>query len=93
MTTDHQEIADRVAAIIIERLELEGLTPATLDPDAVLFAPPEGGGLGLDSIASLEIIAGLADAFDLPFDDVGRDDFISVRSLAAYIARKRGGAA
>lgn len=90
---DHAETARRVAEVIIERLELEDYTPESFPRDAVLFAPPEGGGLGFDSIASLEIIAGLADTFELPFDDVKREDFMSVDSLAAYIVRHKPGSA
>lgn len=93
MTADHPDLAARVAATIIDRLQLEGFTPETFPRDAVLFAPPEGGGLGFDSIASLEIMSGLADTFDLPFDDVAREDFMSVDTLAAYVGRRLGGGA
>ncbi len=82
-------IADRIVEQIIERLELEDYTVDDFPRDAVLFAPPEGGGLGFDSIASLEIIAGLADEFDLPFDNMAREDFMNVDSLARYVAREQ----
>jgi acyl carrier protein len=82
-------IAGRIVEQIIERLELEDFTVDDFPRDAVLFAPPEGGGLGFDSIASLEIIAGLADEFDLPFDNMAREDFMSVDSLARYVAREQ----
>lgn len=87
---DHATIADRIVDVIIERLALEDLTRETFPRDAVLFAPPEGGGLGFDSIASLEIVSGLSDAFDLPFDDIRRDDFTSVTSLARYVGARLG---
>lgn len=87
---DHTTIADRIVGVIIERLELEDFTSETFPRDAVLFAPPEGGGLGFDSIASLEIVSGLSDAFDLPFDDIRRDDFTSVDALAAYVGKRLG---
>jgi len=82
------KIAARIVEQIIERLELEDFTVDDFPRDAVLFAPPEDGGLGFDSIASLEIIAGLADEFDLPFDNMAREDFMSVDSLARYVARE-----
>lgn len=82
-------IAGRIVEQIIERLELEDFTVDDFPRDAVLFAPPEGGGLGFDSIASLEIIAGLADEFDLPFDNMDREDFMNVDSLARYVAREQ----
>jgi acyl carrier protein len=87
---DHAAITDRIVGVIIERLALEDFTSETFPRDAVLFAPPEGGGLGFDSIASLEIVSGLSDAFDLPFDDIRRDDFTSVTTLAAYVGKRLG---
>jgi acyl carrier protein len=81
-------VADRIAQVIVSRLELESYTAETLPRDAILFAPPESQGLDLDSIASLEIISGLSDEFDLPFDDVQRDDMMSVNTLAAYVTRQ-----
>jgi acyl carrier protein len=40
-----------VATLIIDTLNLEGVTPADIDPEAALFRE----GLGLDSIDALEI--------------------------------------
>jgi len=85
-------IAVRVAEIIIEALELEDYTPEAFPTSTILFAPAEAGGLDLDSVASLEIIACLADEFDLPFDDVTREDLTSVDTLAAYIEKRGAGA-
>lgn len=78
-----------VAGIIIRCLDLSEYTPETFPLDALLFGPGEQGGLELDSIASLEIISNLSDHYGLPFDDLTRDDMMSVNSIAAYIARKK----
>lgn len=78
-------VSHRIAEIIIERLELEQFTADDLPRDAILFATEEDGGLDLDSIASLEIVAALSDEYELDFDDVDRDHFMSVNTLAAYI--------
>lgn len=83
-------LEQRVAEIIIGALDLEDVSPETLPKDAILFAPVEHGGLGLDSIASLEVISALSNEFDLPFDDVSRDDVASVQALAAYIVKAQG---
>ncbi|MBK9260251.1 MAG: acyl carrier protein [Polyangiaceae bacterium] len=82
-------LPEHIAKIIIERLELEGFDAQTFPKDMLLFAPDEHGGLGLDSLASLEIIAGLSTEFSLPFDDVAEDDFHTVNTLAAYVERKK----
>jgi acyl carrier protein len=80
-------LAERVTRIIVERLELEGFALANLGPDVVLFAPEGEGGAGLDSLAALEIVAALSDEFDLPFDDVEREDVMSVATLVQYLER------
>lgn len=85
MTADIQTVQRRVAELIIERLELEQFTPDTLPYDAIMFATEEEGGLDLDSIASLEIVAALSDEYGLDFDDVDREHFMSVNTLSAYI--------
>ena len=86
MTTN--ELKQQIAAAIVERLELEDHDAATFPMDAILFGPAEHGGLELDSIASLEIIAVLSDKYDLPFDDITRDEMMSVDSISEYIERK-----
>jgi acyl carrier protein len=81
-------LAAQIAAIIHQRLELPG-EPATLAPTRPLFVPAEHGGLGIDSIAALEVIAALSDHFDLPFDDVADSDLFCIAALAAYVERHR----
>lgn len=84
---DTRDIQQRIIATLIERLELEDFTEEDFPTEVLLFADEEHGGLEFDSIASLEIAAGLADEFDLDLDDIKRDDFLTVKSLTAYIAR------
>ena len=76
------DLERRIAAIIIARLELERPAPDDLPFDAPLFGPgPDG--LGLDSLAGLEIMSGVSEAFGDPFNDVERADLVTVRALAA----------
>jgi acyl carrier protein len=84
------DLRHRIAGIVIRRLEFEGFTPETFPQGDVLFAPLDGGGLGLDSLASLEIIAGLSSELGLPFDDVSDADLRSTTALAAYVERCGG---
>lgn len=83
------DLPREVAALVIRCLDLSDFTPETFPLDALLFGPAEQGGLEFDSIASLEIISNLSDHYGLPFDDLTRDDMMSVNSIAAYIARKK----
>ncbi len=84
------DLETRIAAVIIARLELEGRKPEEFPPDMPLFAPPPDG-LGLDSLAGLEIMSGVSEAFGDPFEDVERADLTSVRTLATYVRRKGKG--
>lgn len=81
------DLHERVARIVVERLELEDFTAATLPRDALLFGPAQVGGLELDSIAALEIVAGLSEAFDHPFEDLARDDLMTIDAVVDYIRR------
>ncbi|HET9955753.1 MAG TPA: phosphopantetheine-binding protein [Polyangiaceae bacterium] len=93
MTTENiSQLAERVAQVIIDRLELDEFNAQTFPKDAILFAKANQGGLGFDSIGSLEIAAGLSDAFNLDLDDASESDFTSVNTLARYIARNLAGA-
>ncbi|HYL34631.1 MAG TPA: acyl carrier protein [Bryobacteraceae bacterium] len=70
-----------IVAIILERL---ALPIESIRSDTPLFASADGG-LELDSLASLDILAGLSDRFDLPFDDIEAKDFQTVSTLAQYL--------
>ena len=79
-TTAETELAE----LIITAVNLEGVNPADLDPEAPLF----GAGLGLDSIDALEIALEVSRRYGLQLrsDDAdNRRIFASLRSLAAYI--------
>ena len=77
------EIVSRLQILIIERLNLEGMTPEQLDPAAPLF----GEGLGLDSIDSIELIVLIDREYGVKINDPkeGREIFKSVRTMAEYV--------
>ena len=72
---------------LIERLNLEGMTPEELDADMPLF----GEGLGLDSIDALEIIVLIDKNYGIKITDPkeGRKIFHTIRSIAEYIDEQR----
>jgi acyl carrier protein len=77
-----------LAELIVTALNLEGVTPAEIDPEAPLFKA----GLGLDSIDALELALEISKryGFQLRSDDENNVRiFSSLRSLAAHIAANR----
>lgn len=73
--------------ILIERLELEDVTPEDIADDAPLF----GEGLGLDSVEALDVVAGLQAEFGIKLQGASpeslRQDFYSVSTLASFVHR------
>jgi acyl carrier protein len=84
-----QSPAEReLAELIVAALNLEGVTPADIDPLAPLFKT----GLGLDSIDALELALEISKryGFQLRSDDENNVRiFSSLRSLAQHIAQHR----
>ncbi len=77
-----------VADLIIENLNLEGVTPDAIDPEAPLFEE----GLQLDSIDALELALVVSGqyGFQLRADDSDNTRiFASLRELSAHIGAKR----
>lgn len=80
---DNGDLHTRVKRLIIERLQLEGMTPADIDNAAPLF----GDGLGLDSIDALELVIGIEKEFGVRIqdEDVGSKAFASVNALVDFL--------
>lgn len=80
------KLESTIQQTIVECLEMPP-SMQQIELDAPLFGPKREGGLELDSLASLEIIAALSDRFDLPLDDVEPNDFRTISALADYLRR------
>jgi acyl carrier protein len=77
-----------LASMIVEVLNLPGVTPPQIAPDAPLF----GDGLGLDSIDALEIAVTIAQRYGVHLraeDENTRQIFANLRSLSAHVAEHR----
>jgi acyl carrier protein len=76
----------RVKQLIIDKLQLEGMTPGQIEDGAPLF----GDGLGLDSIDALELVIGIEKTFGVRIqdEDVGAKAFASVDSLVEFLRSK-----
>ncbi len=77
-----------LAELLVESLNLDGVDPAGIDPEAPLF----GAGLGLDSIDALELALAISKkyGFQLRSDnDDNRRIFASLRALSAHVEQHR----
>ncbi len=77
-----------IKKLIIQTLNLDGVTPESIDPTAPLFVD----GLGLDSIDALELAMALRQKYGVRTtadDAANRKIFSSVRSLAEFVASNR----
>ena len=75
-------IEHRVKQVIIRTLSLE-VNAEEIDDEDALF----GGGLGLNSMATIEIIVGLEEEFgiEVPDEDLRMELFDSVQTMADYV--------
>lgn len=79
-----EELIPKVKQMIIDSLRIEGMSPEEIETDAPLF----GEGLGLDSIDALQLVVAMEKEFGVVVPDAatGTTVFVSVRSMAGYIA-------
>lgn len=78
MDAKQREIADKIKNILVENLRLP---EEDLTDDAKLF----GDDIGLDSVDSLEIIAGMNLLFGVSLMGVNDGVFADIRTLSEYI--------
>ncbi len=72
------EVAAKIKAMLIENLRIP---EEILEDDSELF----GGDIGLDSVDSLEIIAGIDDMFGVNMTGVDKTNFRDINALANYV--------
>jgi len=72
--------------LIIDSLQLEGVTPEMIADDQPLF----GGGLGLDSVDALELIVAVEKRLGVKLraHEFGRDAFSSTSAMFRFIERR-----
>ena len=92
---DEAAVREDLKRLIVESLNLEGLTPDRIGDETPLF----GEGLGLDSVDALELVLAIEREYGLEIQphEVDRAVFTCVKSLGGFVARRlaesNGGAA
>ena len=81
-TETEPEVEDQIKQIIVEKLGLE-IDPQEIGDEDKLF----GGGVGLNSMATIEIIVGIEKHFgvQVPDEDLRVELFDSVRTMSDYV--------
>ena len=82
------EAERELAELLVESLNLEGVEPASIDPEAALF----NDGLGLDSIDALELSLAVGKRYGVQLRAEGEDNrriFASLRALSAHVEANR----
>ncbi|MCI5578231.1 MAG: acyl carrier protein [Oscillospiraceae bacterium] len=80
---NHEEICAKIKDMLVENLRI----PADeLENDSELF----GDDIGLDSIDSIEIIAGIDSLFGVQMTGAAREHFQTIETLAKYVESHKG---
>jgi acyl carrier protein len=77
-----------LAELLVESLNLDGVAPAEIDPEAPLF----GAGLGLDSIDALELSLAISKQYGFQLRSDNEDNrriFGSLRTLSAHVEQHK----
>jgi len=80
------EIEGKIKEILISELEIKPSVLATCDSSTPLL----GKGIGLDSVETLSLVAGIEKEFDIQIDDddLKVDLFKNIGTLAEYVLKK-----
>ncbi len=84
MTNDINQTITRIAAIIINELKLEDVTPETFDADLDLVDE-----VGIDSMDLATIALVIRDEFGIRIDEDDYPKLTTIRIIGEYIAEKR----
>ena len=84
MTNDIDQTISRVAAIIINELKLEDVTPETFNADLDLVDE-----VGIDSMDLATIALVIRDEFGVRIDEDDYPKLTTIRIIGEYIAEKR----
>ncbi len=86
--TQQVAIRSNLKRLIVQSLNLDGLTPEKIGDEEPLF----GEGLGLDSVDALELVVALEKEYGISIQshEVDKNVFSSVATLAEFVERRLG---
>lgn len=86
-----QITVDQLKTMLVDKLNLKGVTPASIADDQPLFGPE---GLGLDSVDALELVLAIESEYGIQIQDaeVGKEAFASARVLCGFVNARLAGA-
>ena len=89
------ELRLEIKRLIVRELNLRGRSPESIGDDWALFGTGKAGvdTLGLDSLDALQLAMSIEEQLGvrIPEDDASRVIFASVRAIADYVSKVRGG--
>ena len=82
-----EDLCEELKAKIVKELELDDVNPVDINEDTTFF----GGGLGLDSVDLLLLVALLAREYGVEIlnREIGEKVFVNFRSLTEYVLENR----
>lgn len=85
---ERAEIVERLKQVLVEELNLEHVSPESIDPARPLFGPE---GLGLDSLDALQIAVAVEETFgvQVPEGEGGRAVLASLDALVDHIVAQQ----
>lgn len=86
--SNQTEAERELAELLVESLNLDGITPSEIDPEAPLFNT----GLGLDSIDALELALAISKKYGFQLRSDNEDNrriFASLRALSEHIQQNK----
>jgi acyl carrier protein len=85
---EKNELRGQLKTLIIESLNLQGMTPDMIADETPLF----GEGMGLDSVDALELAVAIEKKFGIRVADeaAAREAFASIGSLSAFVEQRLG---
>jgi len=85
-----ENLKKEVCQMLLDRLGFDDITVEDVNFDAPLFAAsdPEGKGLGLDSVDSLEIVAGIRQNYNIRMTGSDMHVFENVNTIVEFVRGK-----
>jgi acyl carrier protein len=87
MMVEREALKLKLKELLVAGLRLQDITPASIADDQPIFVD----GLGLDSIDALELVVLIEEHFGVavPDEEVGKQAFASINTLADFVSAEQ----